>query len=192
MTNFMERFRHYCQSSRASAVEFAFIMPFLFVILIGVVDGGSLYAQYTKAQQVAESLVRTARALDVQLVADPDRPLTNDTQALLRNIAARMTTHLPEDINFIWIGRFVRPPDGSAVRQTIPNGMTNFENNRGMILAGKADYATPAHASALEALDESLQPGDIVYVVRLRVTHGLMSPVPASMKRFPIEVRFAL
>lgn len=184
--------RRYSQSTEASAVEFAFIMPILFFVLVGILDGGALFAQQAKAQQIAESLVRTARALDDQIVSTQVIPLNDDTQALLRNIAARMQTQYPDGENYIWMGRYVRPLDGSPVRQTLPNGMRPRTNNQGIILAGKASYAAAANAAALDAFDATLQPGDIVYVVTIRYTQGLMSPLPETLKILPMEVQFAL
>lgn len=184
--------KSYWQSTRASAVEFAFIMPIIFFVLVGALDGGALFAQQAKAQQIAESLVRTARAFDVQIVSTNVTPLTDDTQTLLRNIAARMQTQYPSGDNYIWMGRYVRPLDGSPVRQTLPEGMRPRTHNQGLILAGNASYAAAADAEALAAFDTSLQPGDIVYVVTIRYTQGLMSPLPQSLKILPMEVRFAL
>ena len=186
------RFKSYWQSTRASAVEFAFTMPILFFVLVGALDGGYLFAQHAKAQQIAESLVRTARALDIQIETAKVLPLSDDTQALLRNIAGRMRTQYPDGDNFIWMGRYVRPVDGSPIRQTLPDGMNGLATNQGLILAGKPIYAADANAEALATFGTTLQPGDIVYVVTVRFTQGLMSPVPASLKKLPLEVRFAL
>ena len=182
----------YWQSTRASAVEFVLILPILFFLFLGVVDGGHLFAQHAKAQQTAESLVRTARSLDVQVVSKNTSPLTDASRTLLRNIAARMQTQVPDGVNYIWIGRYVRPLDGSPVRQTLPDGMSALAKNKGLILAGQESYASAASEEALAAFDAALQPGDVVYVVTVRFTHGLMSPLPPSLKRLPMEVRFAL
>ena len=182
----------YWQSTRASAVEFALMLPILFFLLLAILDGGHLFAQQAKAQQIAESLVRTARSLDVQVTSTNVLPLTDASRTLLRNIAARMQTQAPDDVNYIWIGRYVRPLDGSPVRQTLPDGMNALATNKGLVLAGQASYALEARDEALTAFDTSLQAGDIVYVVTVRFTHWLLLPLPPSLKKLPMEVRFAL
>lgn len=183
---------NYCRSTRASAIEFAFMMPILFIVLVGAIDGGILFARHAKAQQVAESLVRTARALDQQLTSINSVPLNDDTLALLTNIAARMPGFDSTLSDYIWIGRFVRTQDGTDVNQTLPQGMRGAANNAGIILAGDVNSLAEAHSAALDAFNTALRPGDIVYVATVRFTQGLLSPVPASLKRLPVAVRFAL
>ena len=186
-----QRFSAFCYSTRASAVEFTLIFPILFFVMIGLIDAGNLFAQHRKAQQVAESLVRSARVLDLAIANSSIMPLSDDNITLLRNIAGRMWTQAPQGVNYIWIGRFVRPQSGTDPLQLLPNGLSSG-NNLGIVLVGNANYAAQANTDVLAEMSASMNANDIVYVVDVTFSHMLMSPVPASLRRSSYSVRYSL
>lgn len=194
MMQIASRWRSFTRSTRGSAVEFAFVFPFIFLMMIGSIDAGNLFSHHRKAQQLAESIVRTARALDAQLDVAAAVPLTANQITLLRHVAARMQTQVPEDTNYIWIGRFVRPPGsapGSMPVQMLPEGLQGTAN-QGIVLAGDASYAAQANIDAANSIASTINAGEIVYVVDVTFSYHLMSPVPESLKRRTYIIRYAL
>lgn len=192
MTPRVSKIRQFGRSAHGSAVEFVLIMPFLFMLLVWLIDAGNLFAQYRFAQQVAESVVRTARSFDVALETTTMRPLAGPSVTVLRNVASRMETQAPQGVNYVWIGRFVRPPDGPSgpiLQQLLPDGVAG-QANTGIVLAGDPSYAAQANAEASAALASTIPVGEIVYVVDVTFSRGLLTPLP--QKRLVFSVRYSL
>lgn len=194
MTKIVAAWRAWAGSERGTVIEFAFVLPLLLMLLIGTIDAGNLFAHHRKAQQMAESLVRAARAFDAQVETVSTLPLTSAQITLLRHIAGRMQTQAPERVNYIWIGRFVRPQGsaaGSAPVQLLPAGLQG-KDNQGIVLAGDAGYATQANSDAAAAIMSTIGGGEIVYVVDVTFSYDLMSPLPAGLKKRVYAVRYTL
>lgn len=185
------QFRRYQRSREgAVAVEFVLVIPFLFLLFVLIIDAGNLFAQYRQAQQVAESVARAAKALDVAITKESTKPLSDDTITILRNVAARMRTQAPEGENYVWIGRFVQSQDGNKTpQQMLPAGLTKADN-LGIVLNGKGSHAAQANQAAADAITNVLQAGDLIYVVDVTFSRIMLSPLP--QKRLVFSVRYVL
>jgi|GEM_PF-6824038 len=185
----------YLRSCRGSAVEFVLVFPFLFLFFIFVVDVCNWLADWRQATRLAESIVRTAHALDRKLVDRDIRPLADDDLQLLTNIAARMQVQLPNARNSVWLGRYVRPhlagPFAATVPvvQLLPNGLAG-PNNRGIILSGDVRSIADQDLLVARAIEPIALPGEIFYAVEIRFTRQLLSPVPEWLERRLYRVRF--
>lgn len=188
----------YTRSCRGSVVEFVLVFPFLFLFLILVIDACNWLADWRQATRLAESIVRTAHALDRRLVDQDVRPLGDDEIRLLRNIAARMQVQFTDGRNSVWLGRYVRPQlpgrptEPSAIRpvvQLLPNGLAD-PNNRGIVLSGEDTDVGDRERFVAEAIEPIALPGEIFYAVEVRFTRQLISPVPQRLERRQYTVRF--
>lgn len=192
MRTLFHPFRSFCGSARGSVVEFVLIFPFLFFVMVWLIDAGNLFANYRYAQQVAESVVRTARSLDAQLDTNTARPLDDKSITILRNVAGRMETQAPTGVNYVWIGRFVRPQNGAsgvAPLQMLPDGVGGAMN-QGIVLAGDAVHAANANVEAANAIAATIAPGEVIYVVDVTFSRALLTPVPE--RRLVFSVRYSL
>lgn len=186
--------RAFLASQRGSAVEFALVLPIMIVLLLAVVDFCNLFADRRQASRIAESIVRTAHALDQKIVNSDDLALSDDTIQLLSNIAARMNVQLPGARNYVWIGRYVRPHSDAfsapqPVRQLLPNGLKGDEGE-GLILNGKAERAARRNRISKAQLEPIALPGEIFYAVEIGFTRQLFSPVPSRAQRHTYKVRY--
>jgi hypothetical protein len=190
--------RAYTRSCRGSTVEFVLVFPFLFLFFIFVVDACNWLADWRQATRLAESIVRTAHALDRKIVDQDVRPLNDDDIRLLRNIAARMQVQFPDGRNSVWLGRYVRPqspapsaqpPTVQPIVQLLPGGLTD-PNNRGIVLIGEETDVVDRNRLVAEAIEPIALAGEIFYAVEVRFTRQLLSPVPQRLERLQYSVRF--
>lgn len=186
------RLYRFLRSRTGSAVEFVLICPFLFLSLVFLIDAGNLFSDYRYAQQVAESVVRTARSLDVPLQTQDMKPLDSDSTTILKNVAARLETQAPEGMNYVWLGRFVGPQSadsGGKPRQLLPDGVSG-KNNEGLILAGASSYAEGANRNAANVVAKTIAPGEIIYVANVTFSRRLLLPI--LKRQLTLSVRYSL
>lgn len=187
--------RNYLRSSRASAVEFVLVFPFLFIFFLFVVDFCNWLADWRQATRIAESIVRTAQALDRRLVDSETRPLSDETIQLLRNIADRMKVQLPDAKNSVWIGRYVRPQRGNGLAvqapivQLLPNGLSD-PNNQGIMLNGDAEDVAQRNQRISAKIETIALSGEIFYAVEIRFRRHFLGPLPQWAKERMYTVQF--
>jgi len=192
MLRLSARLQAYVSTARGSATEFVLIFPLLFAVLTGLVDASNVFADYRQAQQVAESIVRTARSFDEALETTTARPLSDRNVTILRNVAARLQSQAPGGVNYVWIGRFVRPVEpinGRLAVQLLPGGLS-ATTNVGLIFVGIASHALNANRDAYESIVDTIAPGEMIYVAVITFSRQLLTPVPE--RRVVFSVRYSL
>lgn len=184
----------YIRETRASAVEFVLIFPFLFFLITLVLDAGNYFADRRMAGRLAESIVRTARSLDQPLTNTDSVPLQPEQIQLLRNIANRIEIQMPGQRNYIWLGRYVRPQSATAaapsnVRQLLPNGLA-ADNNAGISLFGSVEDVIGVDANVMNQVEAFALPGEIIYVVEIGISRRFITPLPMWMRQRLSKIRY--
>lgn len=194
MMHLSQCLRLYLRGTKAGAVEFALIFPFLFLSMIFILDIGNLFADRRVSYRLAESIVRAARAIDNPIVDANLVPLQEGQMEMLQNIAKRLLVQWPEGRNYVWIGRFVKPHGLASddTLQLLPGGIKDIKTNRGSFLAGTIDSAPDVHEKILAEVEKFAVRGDIVYAVEIGFTRRFLTPLPTRLKQQLSKVRYIL